>query len=54
MYLQFVQCRLLCETGDPLSHLLFNLFINNLDKDITNEQCGIKVGTVEICINASK
>ena len=36
--------------GDPLSHLLFNLFINDLAKYPTNEQCGVKVGIDKVIL----
>ena len=30
--------------GDPLSPLLFSLFINDLARDINNKHCGVKAG----------
>ena len=36
--------------GDPLSPMLFNLFINDLASNINNEHCGVKAGIDNVSI----
>ena len=42
MYTDFFNVDSGVKQVNPLSHLLFNLFINDLVKNINSENCGVK------------